>query len=144
MKVESLWIIYIYLLSHTHNEAPWVLSVAPSLGGIVFHLIDDCEHPLLYLPGTGIASQERAISECCQQNLSGICNTIWVGWLYMGWIPKWGSLWMVLHYSWAQTFLSVTPSMGILFSILRKNKVSTLWSSFFLSFMCMQIVSWAF
>jgi hypothetical protein len=26
--------------------------------------------------------------------------------------------------------------MGILFSILRKNEVSTLWSSFFLSFMC--------
>ena len=23
----------------------------------VFHPIDDCEHPLLYLPGTGIASQ---------------------------------------------------------------------------------------
>jgi hypothetical protein len=28
----------------------------------VFHPIDDCEHPLLYLPGTGIASYERAIS----------------------------------------------------------------------------------
>jgi hypothetical protein len=27
-------------------------------GGHLFHLIDDCEHPLLYLPGTGIASQE--------------------------------------------------------------------------------------
>jgi hypothetical protein len=38
--------------------APWVLSLDPSLGGPVFHPIDDCEHPLLYLPGTGIASQE--------------------------------------------------------------------------------------
>jgi hypothetical protein len=28
----------------------------------VIHPIDDCEHPLLYLPGTGIASQETAIS----------------------------------------------------------------------------------
>jgi hypothetical protein len=27
----------------------------------VFHPIDDCEHPLLYLPGTGMASQETAI-----------------------------------------------------------------------------------
>jgi hypothetical protein len=27
-----------------------------SIGGPVFHPIDDCEHPLLYLPGTGIAS----------------------------------------------------------------------------------------
>jgi hypothetical protein len=24
----------------------------------VFHVIEDCGHPLLYLPGTGIASQE--------------------------------------------------------------------------------------
>jgi hypothetical protein len=29
-----------------------------------------------------------------------------------------------------------TPSMGVLFPILRRGKVSTLWSSFFLSFMC--------
>jgi hypothetical protein len=27
----------------------------------VFHLIDDCEHPLLYLPGTGIASYEAPV-----------------------------------------------------------------------------------
>jgi hypothetical protein len=53
----------------------------------VFHPIDDCEHPLLYLPGTGIASQKRAISASCQQNLSGICNSVWVWWLYTGWIP---------------------------------------------------------
>ena len=33
-----------------------------SIGGPVFHPIDDCEHPRLYLPGTGIASQDRAIS----------------------------------------------------------------------------------
>ena len=31
-----------------------------SIGGPVFHPIADCEHPLLYLPGTGIASQETA------------------------------------------------------------------------------------
>ena len=36
----------------------------------------------------------------------------------------------------ALNFVSVTPSMGILLPILRKNEVSTLWSSFFLSFMC--------
>ena len=38
----------------------------------MFHPIDDCEHPLLCLPGTGIASQETAISGSCQQNLAGI------------------------------------------------------------------------
>jgi hypothetical protein len=37
--------------------------------GPMFHPIDDCEHPLLYLPGTAIASQETAISGSCQQNL---------------------------------------------------------------------------
>jgi hypothetical protein len=50
--------------------------------GSVFHPIDDCEHPLLYLPGTGIASQEKAISGSCQQNLAGICNSVSVWWLY--------------------------------------------------------------
>jgi hypothetical protein len=94
-------------------------------GGPVFHPIDDCEHPLLYVPGTVIASQETAISGSCQQNLAGICNSVWVWWLFMGWIPRWYSLWMVLPSVSALNFVSVTPSMGILFPILRRNEVST-------------------
>jgi hypothetical protein len=43
-----------------------------SIGGPVLHPIADCEHPLLCLPGTGIASQETASSGSCQQNLAGI------------------------------------------------------------------------
>jgi hypothetical protein len=35
--------------------------------------MDDCEHPLLYFPGTGRAPQETAISASCQQVLVGIC-----------------------------------------------------------------------
>jgi hypothetical protein len=58
--------------------------------GPVFHPIDDCEHWLLYLPGTGITSQEIDISGSCQQNLVGLCNNVWVWWLYMKWIPGWG------------------------------------------------------
>jgi hypothetical protein len=54
----------------------------------------------------------------------------------MGWIPTWGSLWMVLSSVSSLNFISVNFSMGILFPILRRNEVSTLWSSFFLSFMC--------
>jgi hypothetical protein len=50
-------------------------------------------------------------------------------------IPRWGSLWMVIHSVSAPHFVSVTPSMGILFPLLIRIKVSTLWSSFFLSFM---------
>ena len=105
-----------------------------SIGGPVFHPIADCEHPLLCLLGPGIASQETAISGSFQQNLAGICNSVWVWWLILGWIPGWGSLWMVHPFISAPNF--VTPSMGVLFPILRRGKVSTLWSSFFLSFMC--------
>ena len=61
----------------------------------MFHPIDDCEHSLLYLPGTGITSQETAISGSFQQNLAGVCNSVCVWWLIMGWIPSWGSLWIV-------------------------------------------------
>jgi hypothetical protein len=46
--------------------------------GPVFHPIGDCEHSLLYLPCTDIDSQERAISGSCQQNLSSVCNNVWV------------------------------------------------------------------
>ena len=46
-------------------------SSSSSIGGPVFHPIDDCENPLLYLIGTGIVSQETAISGSCQQNLAG-------------------------------------------------------------------------
>jgi hypothetical protein len=38
----------------------------------VIHPIADCEHPLLCLPGPGIASQETAISGSFQQNLAGV------------------------------------------------------------------------
>ena len=55
-----------------------------SIGGPVFPPIDDHEHPLLYLPGTGIASYETAITGSLQQNLSGICTSVWVWWLIMG------------------------------------------------------------
>jgi hypothetical protein len=36
-----------------------------SIGGLVFHLTDDCEHPLMCLPDTGIASYETTIPQFC-------------------------------------------------------------------------------
>jgi hypothetical protein len=102
----------------------------------VFHLIDDCEHPLLYFLGTSIASQETAISGSFQQNLAGICNSVWVWWLVMGWDPRWGSLSMVHPFVLASNFVFVTTSMDILFPSLRRNEVATHWSSFFLIFLC--------
>jgi hypothetical protein len=114
----------------------FVTFSSSSIRGPVFHPIDDSEHPLLFLPGTDIASQEAAISGSCQQNLADICNSVWVWWLIMVCFPRWGSLWMVLPSVSAPNFVSVTPSMGNLFPILRRNEVSTLWSSLILSFMC--------
>jgi hypothetical protein len=91
----------------------------------VFHLIDDCEHPLLYLSGTGIASHETAITGSLQQNLSGICYSVWFWWLNMGWIPRWGSLWIVHPFVLVPNFVSITPFMAILFPILRRDEVPT-------------------
>jgi hypothetical protein len=72
--------------------------------GSVFHPIDDSKH--------SIASQEIVISGFCQQNLAGICSSVSVSWLYMGWIPGWGRLWMTFPFILALNFVSVTPSMG--------------------------------
>jgi hypothetical protein len=47
----------------------------------------------------------------------------WVWVLLMGWIPGWDRLWMVLPSVLAPNFVSVTPSKGILFPILRRNEV---------------------
>jgi hypothetical protein len=106
-----------------------------SIGGPVFNSKDNCEHPLLYLPGTGIASYETAISGSLQKNLAGICNSVWVWWLIMGWISRWGSLWTVYPFILAPNFVSVTTLIGILFPILRRKEVSSHWSSF-LIFLC--------
>jgi hypothetical protein len=120
------WLVHIafpYIGLPTLSD-PWGLSSSSSIGGSVFHPIDDCEHPLLYLPCTGLASQETALSGSFQQNQ-----------LIMRWISGWGSLWMVHPFISAPNFVSVTPSMGIVSPILRSNEVSTHWSSFFLIFL---------
>ena len=139
LETQSLEVLVSSYCCSTYRAADSVSSLdtfsSSSIRGPVFHPIDDCEHPLLYLPGTGIASQETAISGSFQQNLAGICNSVWVWWPIMGWIPSWGILWRVDPFILAPNFVSVTPSMGILFPILRRNEVSTRWSSF-LIFLC--------
>jgi hypothetical protein len=97
------------------------------IGYPLLNPMDGCEHLLLYLSGTGRDSQETAISGPCQQALVVILNSVWVWWLFMGWIPRQGSLWMIIHSVSDSHFFSVIPSMGILFPILRWIKVSTLW-----------------
>ena len=91
------------------------------------------EHLPLYLSGSGRASQETTISGCCQHALLGIYNSVCVWWLYMRWIPRWGSLWMAFPYVSAPHFVSIL--FCILFPLLRRTEASTLWYSFFLIFM---------
>jgi hypothetical protein len=87
-ELWGYWLVHIVVPPmglQTHSD-PWVLSLAPSIGMLC--PMDDCEHPLLYLPGTGRASQETAISGSCQQVLVDICSSVCVWWLLLGWIPK--------------------------------------------------------
>jgi hypothetical protein len=51
-----------------------------------------CEHLPLNLSGSGRAFQETAISGFHQQVLPSIHNSAQVWWLFMGWIPRLGSL----------------------------------------------------
>jgi hypothetical protein len=80
MQLETqLWGVLVssYCLSSYRVADPFSsLGIFSSsfIGGPVFHPIDDCDHPLLYLPGTSIASQEIAVTGSCQLNLADICN----------------------------------------------------------------------
>ena len=85
----------------------------------------------LYLLGSGRVSQGKAISGSCQQALVGICLSVWVWWLFMEWIPKWGSLWMVIASVSATNIDTVIPSMGILFPVLRR--ILSFWANIHLS-----------
>jgi hypothetical protein len=70
-------------------SAPLVLSLTPPLGTL-------CSVPWLAESihlCIGQASSEilrrQHLSGSCQQ---GIHNSVWVWWLYVGWIPRWGHL----------------------------------------------------
>jgi hypothetical protein len=68
-----------------------------SIGGPVIHPIADSEHPLLFLLGPGIVSQETDTSGSFQQNLASVCNGVSVWKLIMGWIPDMAvSRWSIL------------------------------------------------
>ena len=139
LETQALGVLVSSCCCSTYRVADHFSSLgtfsSSSIGGSVFHPIAECEHPPMCLPGTGIASQETAISGSFQQNLATVCTGVSVWKLIMGWIPRYGSLYMVHPLFSAPNFVSVTHSMGVLFPILRSGKVSTLWSSFFLNFM---------
>jgi hypothetical protein len=84
---------------------------------LVFYPMDGCKHPLLYLSGTGRVSQETTILGSRQQALIGIHNSVRFWWLYMEWIPRWGSLWMVIPSVSASLFIPEITFMDILFPL---------------------------
>jgi hypothetical protein len=70
------------------------------IGDPVLSSMDGCEHLLMYLSGTGRASQDTAISDSYQQALVGIYNSVW--WLSMdgspgGAVSGWSCLKSLLH-----------------------------------------------
>ena len=91
---KGYWLVHIVVppIGLQIPLAPWVLSLAPPLGGAVIHPIADCEHPLLYLLGPCLVSQETGISGSFQQTHASVCNGVIVWRLNIGWIPGYGSL----------------------------------------------------
>jgi hypothetical protein len=64
-KLCGYWLVHIVVppIGLLTPSAHWVLYLATSLETLCS--MDGCEHPLLYLSGTGRASQETAISGSC-------------------------------------------------------------------------------
>jgi hypothetical protein len=87
LETRALWVLVSSYCCSTYRVADPFSSLgtfsSSSIGDPEFHRIDNCEHLLLYLPGTGKASQETAISGFFQQNLAGICNSVCIWWLIM-------------------------------------------------------------
>jgi hypothetical protein len=75
--------------NHFSSFSPFSNS---SIGDPTLSPMVGCEHPPLYLAGSGRASQETAITGSCQQALLRILNSVWVWCLNMGWIPRWDNV----------------------------------------------------
>jgi hypothetical protein len=111
------------------SSAPSVPSPTPTSGSPQLSPMVDCKHLPTYLLGSGRASQVTVISGFHQQALHDIQNSVQVCWMYMGWIPRWGSLWMFFP-SVSSHFVSLFPPVSVLFTPLRSTEASTFWSSF--------------
>ena len=67
------------------------------------------EYLHIYLSGAGRNSQGTAMPGSCQQVLLDINNSVWVWCLQMGWIPRWGSLWVTFPSVSALLFVPAFP-----------------------------------
>jgi hypothetical protein len=84
--------------SPSPNSYFWVPTLSPVVGYM---------HPHLYWSSSGTASHETAIQGSCQQGLLGVGNSVWD--VQMGWIRRWGSLWMAFPSVSALVFVPAFP-----------------------------------
>ena len=105
-----------------------------SIGDPVLSTMVGCKHPHLSLPGSGKASHKTAISGLVSKYflansvVSGFGVCVWDG-FPGGTVSGWPS------FSLCSTIcLLITSSIS--FPLLRRTKASTLWSFFFLNFLC--------
>jgi hypothetical protein len=112
----------------------------------VIHPITDCEDPLICLLGPGLVSQETAILGSFQQTLASVCNGVIIWRLNMGWIPGYGSLYMVHPFVSAQT-LSLKFLPWVIVSTSKNGQSVHTWVFVLLKFhvFCkLYLISWVF
>jgi hypothetical protein len=137
-ELWEYWLVHIVVPPRglQSPSAPWELSLAPSLWTVCS--VQWMTESIHFCISQALAETLRR--QVCQapdsKHLLASAISIWVWWLFKEWIPRWDSFWMAIPLISAPHFVSVTLSMDILFPLLRRIKVSTLWSSFFSSFMC--------
>lgn len=118
-ELGGYWLVHIVVFPFS-SLGPFSNSsiVNPVLSPVV-----DWEPPPLYLSDSGRASQETAVLGYCQQALVGIHNSVGVWWLYMGWIPRCGSLWMAIPSVSALHFVSVSSHGYLLVVVAHTGRI---------------------
>jgi hypothetical protein len=84
-------------------------SSKSSIGAPGLSLMVGCEHLHLSLSGAARAPEGTAIPGPCLQAHLSISNSVGVWCLQMGWIPRWGGLWMAFPSVSAPFFVPVLP-----------------------------------
>jgi hypothetical protein len=114
-ELWGYWLVHIVVPSMGLQtpSAPWVLSRAPSLGtlcsvqwmavSIYFCICQAIAEPL----------RRRLYQAPVSKLLASKIMIVW--WLFMGWIPRWGSLWMVLPSS--HQYLIVLKSQFVIIAM---------------------------
>jgi hypothetical protein len=88
------WLILLFLLWVANPFSSFSSFSKASIGDSMLSPMVGCHHLPQYLSGTSRASQETAIPDFCQQALLGIPKSVWVCCLYMGWIARWGNIYI--------------------------------------------------